>query len=210
MKKLREVSFLFLKLGSIAFGGPAAHIGMFEDEVISKRKWMTRQHFLDLIGATNLIPGPNSTEMALHCGYHRAGFAGLLAAGLSFMMPAVIITGVLAHFYSRYGHLPQVEPFLYGIKPAVIVIVLQAVLKLGRKAVKDWALAVIGAAVAVMLVVAVKLGVEVSFDAAGGFSWKAMLILALSLAASLTIKKINSAMIVLGGAVAGYLLYLMN
>lgn len=148
MKKLQEISFLFLKLGFIAFGGPAAHIGMFEDEVVSTRRWMTRQHFLDLIGATNLIPGPNSTEMALHCGYHHAG---LVAAGLSFMLPAVIITGLLAHFYGLYGQLPRVKPFLVGIKPAVIVIILQAVLKLGRKAVKWWAMAVIGLAVAARL-----------------------------------------------------------
>jgi chromate transporter len=148
MKKIKQILFLFLKLGLIAFGGPAAHIAMFEDEVVSKRKWMDRQHFLDLVGATNLIPGPNSTEMAIHCGYHHGGVAGMFAAGFSFMLPAVLLTGILAYFYALYGNLPQVEPFLYGIKPAVIVIVLNAVYKLGQKAVKGWKLAFIAIAVA--------------------------------------------------------------
>ncbi len=148
MKNIKEIIFLFFKLGLIAFGGPAAHIAMFEDEVISKRKWMDRQHFLDLVGATNLIPGPNSTEMAIHCGYQRGGVAGMFAAGFSFMLPAVLLTAVLAYFYALYGSLPQVEPFLYGIKPAVIVVVLNAVYKLGQKAVKGWKLAFIAVAVA--------------------------------------------------------------
>lgn len=148
LKKIKEILLLFLKLGLIAFGGPAAHIAMFEDEVVSKRNWMDRQHFLDLVGATNLIPGPNSTEMAIHCGYHHAGIAGMLTAGFSFMFPAVLLTGIMAYFYTLYGNLPQVEPFLYGIKPAVIVIVLSAVYKLGQKAVKGWKLALIAVAVA--------------------------------------------------------------
>jgi chromate transporter len=136
MNKLKELFLLFTKLGLITFGGPAVHIAIFEDEVISKRKWMNRQHFLDLVGATNLIPGPNSTEMAIHCGYHRAGIAGAFVAGLSFTFPAVLITGVIAYFYALYGDLPAVKPFLYGIKPAVIIIILNAVYKLGGKAVK--------------------------------------------------------------------------
>ncbi len=146
MKNLKEISFLFLKLGLIAFGGPAAHIAIMEDEIVTKRKWMSRQHFLDLIGATNLIPGPNSTEMAIHTGYHRGGFLGLAAAGVSFILPAVLITGVLAYFYVQYGSLPEVEPFLYGIKPAIIIIILNAIYKLGKKAFKDWKLILIGAA----------------------------------------------------------------
>lgn len=141
---------MFFKLGVIAFGGPAAHIAMFEDEVVEKRKWMDRQHFLDLVGATNLIPGPNSTEMAIHCGYHRAGFPGLLTAGFSFIIPAVFITGIIAHFYILYGHLPQVEPFMDGIKPAVIIIILNAVYKLGRKAAHGWKLYLIAILVALM------------------------------------------------------------
>ncbi len=144
---LLEIAALFFKLGIIAFGGPAAHIAMFEDEVVTKRKWMDHQHFLDLVGATNLIPGPNSTEMALHIGYHKGRIPGLFIAGLCFMFPAVLLTGLLAYFYVLYGNLPQVEPFLYGIKPAVIIIILNAVYKLGKKAVRgksdrlfDWKL----------------------------------------------------------------------
>jgi chromate transporter len=126
---------VFLKLGLIAFGGPAAHISMFEDEIVTKRKWMTHQHFLDLIGVTNLIPGPNSTEMAIHCGFHRAKVPGLIIAGLSFVFPAVLISGIFAYLYVKYGNLPVVQPFLYGIKPAVIIIILNAVYKLGSKSV---------------------------------------------------------------------------
>lgn len=135
MNRLKELARLFLKLGLITFGGPAVHIAIFEDEVVTRRKWMTRQHFLDLVGATNLIPGPNSTEMAIHCGFHRAGIAGALVAGVSFTLPAVLITGIIAYFYSLYGNLPSAQPFLYGIKPAVIIIILNAVYKLGFKAV---------------------------------------------------------------------------
>ncbi len=135
MNRLKELALLFLKLGLITFGGPAVHIAIFEDEIITRRKWMTRQHFLDLVGATNLIPGPNSTEMAIHCGFHRAGIAGALVAGVSFTLPAVLLTGIVAYFYALYGNLPSVQPFLYGIKPAVIVIILNAVYKLGFKAV---------------------------------------------------------------------------
>lgn len=142
--KLKEVATVFFRLGCIAFGGPAAHIAMMEDEVVKKRKWMDRQHFLDLIGATNLIPGPNSTEMTMHCGYERAGRAGLFVAGVSFIFPAVIITGVLAWLYAKYGQLPEVEPFIFGIKPAVLAIIAAAVLKLGNKALKGWELAVVG------------------------------------------------------------------
>src|ERR1700748_399799 len=121
--ELRELFRLFLRLGVTAFGGPAAHIARMQREVVDKRGWMDHNHFLDLIGATNLIPGPNSTEMALHCGHERAGWKGLLVAGACFILPAVIITGVLACAYQQYGALPQVEPFIYGIKPAIIGII---------------------------------------------------------------------------------------
>jgi chromate transporter len=144
---LGELARLFLKLGVIAFGGPAAHIAMLEDEVVTRRGWMARQHFLDLIGATNLIPGPNSTEMTMHVGYERAGWAGLFTAGTCFILPAVLITGSLAWLYVLYGALPAVEPFLYGVKPAVIAVILGAVGRLGRPAVKDWRFAVLGVAV---------------------------------------------------------------
>jgi chromate transporter len=141
---LLEVAQVFFKMGCIAFGGPAAHIAMMEEEVVNKRKWMSRQHFLDLIGVTNLIPGPNSTEMTMHCGHERAGIPGLFVAGFSFIFPAVVITGFLAWLYVTYGSLPNVEPFVYGIKPAVLAIIAGAVLKLGKKALKGWELGFLG------------------------------------------------------------------
>ena len=142
--KLKEVALLFFKLGSIAFGGPAAHIAMMEDEVVKKRNWMTQQHFLDLVGATNLIPGPNSTEMTMHCGHERAGWKGLIVAGACFVFPAVVITMVFAWLYQQYGQLPKVEPFIYGIKPAVIAIIIGAVYTLGKKAIKNRTLGLLG------------------------------------------------------------------
>ncbi len=142
--KLSEVAKVFLKLGIIGFGGPAVHIAMMEEEVVRKRKWLTHEHFLDLIGATNLIPGPNSTEMALHCGRERAGWRGLLVAGACFILPAVIITGFMAWAYQLYGTLPQVAPFIYGIKPAIIGIVISLMITLGKKALKNIELGVIG------------------------------------------------------------------
>ena len=141
---LKEVAIVFFKMGCFAFGGPAAHIAMMEDEIISKRKWMTHEHFLDLIGATNLIPGPNSTEMTMHCGYERAGKKGLFVAGLSFIIPAIFITGLLAYLYVTYGELPEVAPFLFGIKPAVLAVIAAAVLKLVKKALKSTELVVLG------------------------------------------------------------------
>ncbi len=146
---LAEVARVFLRLGMIAFGGPAVHVAMFEEEIVNRRRWMSRQHFLDLIGATNLIPGPNSTEMTMHCGRERAGMPGLFVAGLCFVFPAVLITGFLAAIYGRYGALPAVAPFLSGIKPAVLALVLSAIWKLGRKALKARSLYAIGALVVV-------------------------------------------------------------
>jgi chromate transporter len=142
--KLKEVASVFFKLGLFAFGGPAAHISMMESEIVTKRKWMTREHFLDLIGATNLIPGPNSTEMTMHCGHERAGSKGLFVAGICFIIPAVIITGLLAYLYVTYGTLPEIQPFIKGIQPAVLAIIASAILKLGKKALKSWELAFIG------------------------------------------------------------------
>ena len=142
--KLLNLAFLFFKLGCISFGGPAAHIAMMEDEVVTKRKWMSHEHFLDLIGATNIIPGPNSTEMTMHCGYERAGWKGLFIAGFSFIFPAVVITAIFAWLYQKYGELPQVEPFIYGIKPAVIAIIIMAAYKLGKKAIKTNLLIALG------------------------------------------------------------------
>lgn len=142
--RLKEIALVFLKLGFFSFGGPAAHTAMMEDEVVNRRKWMDRQHFLDLLGATNLIPGPNSTEMTMHCGHERAGFPGLVVAGLSFILPAVAITGVFAWLYVNYGQLPEVEPYLYGIKPAVLAIIASAIFSLGKKAVKGYETAILG------------------------------------------------------------------
>ena len=143
-QKLKQVAAVFFKLGLFAFGGPAAHIAMMEHEVVTKRAWMTREHYLDLIGATNLIPGPNSTEMTMHCGFQRAGKKGLFIAGISFIFPAVFITAILGYLYVLYGALPQVQPFIKGIQPAVMVIIASAVIKLGKKAVKNWELALLG------------------------------------------------------------------
>jgi chromate transporter len=132
--ELRELFRLFLRLGLTAFGGPAAHIALMQHEVVEKRKWMDHDHFLDLIGATNLIPGPNSTEMAIHIGLERGGWKGLLVAGACFICPAVVITGVIAGLYQRYGQLPEVSAFIFGIKPAVIAVILAAALPLAKKA----------------------------------------------------------------------------
>lgn len=153
--RLREIAGLFLKLGFLSFGGPAAHIAMMEAEVVKKRKWMDADHFLDLIGATNLIPGPNSTEMAMHCGHERAGLRGLVVAGVAFIFPAVLITSLFAWLYVTYGQLPEAEPFIYGIKPAVVAIIASAVITLGKKALKTKELYVLGALCVVLSLVGV-------------------------------------------------------
>ncbi|MBD2497645.1 chromate transporter [Nostoc sp. FACHB-280] len=136
-QRLTELAIVFLRLGTIAFGGPAAHIAMMDNEVVNRRQWMSRDKLLDLLGITNLIPGPNSTELAIHIGYERAGWRGLLVAGSCFILPAMLIVWALAAIYARYQTVPQVEWLLYGIKPVIIAIVLQAVWNLGRKAAKD-------------------------------------------------------------------------
>lgn len=143
---LSDLALVFLRLGTTAFGGPAAHIAMMEDEVVRRRHWMTREEFLDLLGAANLIPGPNSTELAIHVGHRQRGWAGLLIAGASFIIPAVLIVTGFAWAYVRYGSLPEVAGILYGVKPVIIVIVLQALWLLGKTAVKTKFLAVIGLA----------------------------------------------------------------
>jgi len=143
---IAEIARLFLKLGISSFGGPAAHIALMEDEVVRRRAWLTRQEFLDYVGATNLIPGPNSTEVAIHIGHARAGWAGLVVAGLSFILPAVVIVALVARAYVAYGELPAVEGLLYGVKPVMIAIVAQALWALGRTAVKSVGLGVAGVA----------------------------------------------------------------
>ncbi|PKW29783.1 chromate efflux transporter [Flavobacterium lindanitolerans] len=142
--RLKELTQVFLKLGFTAFGGPAAHIAMMQQELVTKRRWMSEQHFLDLIGATNLIPGPNSTEMAIHIGQDRAGWKGLLIAGLCFILPAVSITLFFAWLYQQYGQLPEVQPFIYGIKPAIIAVILAAIYPLAKKSLKNLQLWAIG------------------------------------------------------------------
>src|SRR5919106_1848906 len=136
MSPLAEAAALFLKLGLTAFGGPAAHIAIMHDEIVKRRKWLTDEQFLDLLGATNLIPGPNSTEMAIHLGYVRAGWAGLVVAGALFILPAMVIVLALAWAYATYGGLPQAQSLLYGIKPVIIAIVAQALWGLARTALK--------------------------------------------------------------------------
>jgi chromate transporter len=147
---LKELAQLFLKLGTIGFGGPVVHIAMMKEEVVTQKKWITEQHFLDLVGATNLIPGPNSTEMAIHIGQERAGWKGLLVAGLCFIFPAVLITGFFAWIYKMYGQIPEIQPFIYGIKPAIIAIILFAIFPLAKKSLKTVELYIIGILVLIL------------------------------------------------------------
>ncbi len=143
---MREIALLFLKLGTIAFGGPAAHIAMMEDEVVRRRRWLSKEKFLDLLGAANLIPGPSSTELAIYIGYLQAGWIGLLLAGVCFILPAALIVTALAWAYVQFGSLPQAVGILYGVKPVIIAVILQALWSLGRGAVKTRFLAVAGLA----------------------------------------------------------------
>ena len=144
MSRLGELALLCLKLGFLGFGGPAAHIAMLEDEVVKRRAWISPERFLDMLGATNLIPGPNSTEMVLHVGFIRAGFTGLLVAGACFVFPAVAIVTALAALYASYGELPDVVPFFKGIQATIPALIGLAVWRLGRTAFKSSLLAVIG------------------------------------------------------------------
>jgi chromate transporter len=164
-QRLTEVAKLFLKLGITAFGGPAAHIAMMHDETVKRRKWLSDQEFLDLVGATNLIPRPNSTEMAIHIGFLRARWIGLITGGICFIVPAMLIFLVLAWVYVRFGTTAQAEWLLYGIKPVVIAIIVQALWSLGQKAVKG----VLTAAVAVIVIVLYLIGAnEIALLFGGG------------------------------------------
>ena len=142
---IKELAYIFLKLGFTAFGGPAAHTAMMQEEFVVKRDWLTEQQFLDLMGATNLIPGPNSTELAIHIGKEKGGWKGMFIAGGLFIFPAFLFSGFFAYLYKQYGQLPQIEPFIYGIKPAIIAIILSAVYPLGKKSLKSKELGIIGA-----------------------------------------------------------------
>ena len=140
----REVFLAFLRLGFTAFGGPAAHIGMFRQEFVQRRKWLSDEEFLDLLGATNLIPGPNSTEMAIHIGFRHAGWLGLIAGGVAFTVPAMLIVLGLSWAYVQFGSTPQATALMYGIKAVVIAIIVQALWELGRKAIKNKATVILG------------------------------------------------------------------
>lgn len=142
--RLRELALLFLKLGTISFGGPAAHIALIEGEIVRKRQWVTRQQFLDMLGAANLIPGPTSTEMAINVGFVRAGWVGLCVAGASFVLPAALITGAFAWVYVRFGAMTQAGSILGGIKAAVIAVIAIAIWRLGKTAVRNAGLAALG------------------------------------------------------------------
>jgi chromate transporter len=153
--RIAELARLFGRLGFTAYGGPAAHISMMHDEVVTRRQWLDDQRFLDLIGVTNLIPGPNSTEMAMHVGHERAGWRGLITAGASFIVPAALIVLAFSWAYVEYGDTPNGEALLYGFKPVVVVIVAQALIKLGRSAVNGWVTGAIGLASGVTYLIGV-------------------------------------------------------
>jgi chromate transporter len=142
---LRQIAASFLRLGTTAFGGPAAHIAMMEEEFVRRRGWISHEEFLDLLGATNLIPGPNSTEMAIHIGYRRAGWKGLVVGGVCFIVPAMLIVMAAAWAYVRFGSLPQFQGIMYGIKPIIVAIILQALWRLAPVALKSGFLALVGA-----------------------------------------------------------------
>jgi chromate transporter len=142
---LKELALFFLRLGVTAFGGPAAHIAIMEDELVRRRKWLSREKFLDLLGASNLIPGPSSSELAIHIGYLRAGWMGLIIGGVCFILPAALLVLCIAWAYVRFGHLPAVAALLYGVKPVVVAVILQALWGLSRTAVKNLLLGVAGA-----------------------------------------------------------------
>jgi chromate transporter len=170
-QRLWQVCLLFLKLGAIGFGGPAVTIAMMEDEVVTRCQWLSRDYFMDLIGTTNLIPGPNATEIAIHVGYLRAGWPGLVLAGACFVIPAALITGAFAWAYVRFGSLPQVAPFLQGIKPAVLAVIVTALWRLGKTAVKGWRLGVMGMAVAVASLLGVNEIVALFAGGLLGMAW---------------------------------------
>ena len=154
-QRLKELALLFLKLGTIAFGGPAAHIAMMEQEVVQRRHWLTESEFLDRVGAANLIPGPSSTELVIHIGHRRAGWPGLIVAGCCFILPATFSVGLLAWIYVRFGTMPVASGLLYGVKPVVIAVVLQALWNFSRTAIRSRWLALVGVIAAALALVPV-------------------------------------------------------
>ena len=178
-RRLREVALVAFKLGCTAFGGPAAHIALLREEVVGRRRWLSEQHFLDLLGATNLIPGPNSTEMVIHIGFERAGRRGLLVAGFLFILPAASITLLFAWLYVRYGATPSGGALLSGIKPVVIAVVVQAIWGLLRTAAGSRSLAAVGAAAlglallgANELAILLGCGLLIALARGGGERWR--------------------------------------
>ena len=141
---LAELARYFLRLGFTAFGGPAAHIAMMEDDIVTRRRWLTRQHFLDMLAATQLVPGPNSTEMAIHVGYVKRGFAGLCVAGICFILPAFLIVLAISIAYVRYGALPATAALFYGIQPVIVAIIMQAIVRLAGSAWKTRPMLILG------------------------------------------------------------------
>ena len=152
---LRELALLFLRLGTVAFGGPAAHIAMLQDEVVTRRRWLSEERFLDLMSATNLIPGPNSTELAIHIGFERRRWAGLVVAGVCFIVPAMLMTGALGWVYVTYGNVPALGWVLWGVKPVILGVVAQAIWALAPKAAKTSWLRLLGLGAAVLAAVGV-------------------------------------------------------
>ena len=214
---LWDIARLFLKLGTTAFGGPAAHIAMLQQEVVERRGWLTQSEFLDHLGASNLIPGPTSTELVIHVGRKRGGWPGLLVAGTCFILPAALMVGILAWAYVRYGSLPAVSGLLHGVKPVVIAIILQALWKLGRTAIKSvWLaivalvtlfLALVGVSPLPVLIIGGFLGVVVSLDASRPKAVLSILfqpqIIAASAAASIGLWPIFLSFVKIGAMVFG-------
>ena len=147
---LADIAWSFLKLGTISFGGPAAHIALMEDEFVRRRHWLTHQEFLDRLGAANLIPGPSSTEMAIYIGYTKRGWPGLVIAGSCFILPAALMVTAIAAAYVRFGQMPRVEGMLYGVKAVVVAVIVQAFWKLARSGIKTPWLAAVGVLAAIM------------------------------------------------------------
>lgn len=180
-REVARVTGLFLRIGATAFGGPAVHVAMMRHELIARRSWISEQHFLDLLGATNLIPGPNSSEMAMHVGQVRAGWRGLLGAGIAFVLPGMLITLALAWGYVQFGTTPAAGWLLYGIKPVIIPLILLALWGLGTKAAHDRLTAAVGLAAAALYFLGVNfvlilvLGGLIVLLARGTFRWRALL-----------------------------------
>ena len=176
-KRWKEIAAAFLRLGFTGFGGAAAHIAMMEQEFVQRRKWLTREDFVDRVGAVSLLPGPSSTELAIYLGELRGGLAGLLIAGCSFILPSALLVGILAWVYQKYGSAPQIGALLSGVKPVVVALIVQAVWSLGRVAVKSkelalLALVVLGLATTHVSAVALLIGTGVAWVVAERFAGK--------------------------------------